>query len=281
MKSVAALLTVHNRCEKTIACLENLTTQRLPDGFLLDVYLVNDGCTDGTGQAVKERYPFVNIIQGDGSLFWNRGMWTAWDVASKKKEYDYYLWLNDDTFLLENAIEQLLDLSEEHNDMAIVVGATKASVGNKLTYGGHTRTNICPCDGMPKEIYGFNGNIVLVPHAVYAVLGNLDYYYSHGKGDFDYALRARKNGIKMYQCGNVLGICDGHNHIAKWCDPNISLHQRWKAMHHPTGMPPNEMFHYEKQIDILMALLHVISVYLRCVFPKLWIRQDVNKNTES
>lgn len=280
MRSVAAMLTVHNRRDKTIACLENLTTQRLPSGVLLDVYLVNDGCTDGTEQAVTEQYPNVNIIQGDGSLYWNRGMWTAWDVASKKKKYDYFLWLNDDTFLLENAVRQLLDLSEHHNNAAIVVGATKASVGNKLTYGGHTRTNICPCDGMAKEVYGFNGNIVLVPHAVFAVLGNLDYYYSHGKGDFDYALRARKAGIMMFQCGNVLGICDEHKHFATWCDPEVPICQRWKAMHSPTGMPPNEMFHYEKQINVWTALYHVATIYLRCAFPIFWIkRQGSIENT--
>ena len=273
MKYIAVLLTVHNRCVQTLSCLKHLYTQEIPAGMQLDVFLVDDGCTDGTSKAVQEHFPTVNIIQGDGSLYWNRGMWTAWDVASRRKNYDFYLWLNDDTFLLEDAVIQMLDLSGLHNEVAIVVGATKSSVGDSLSYGGYIGANRALCNGLPCEISGFNGNIVLVPQAVHAIIGNLDYYYRHSKGDYDYALRARKAGIKMYQCGNVLGICDVHEHIATWCNPEAPFCQRWKAMHQPTGMPPNEVFYYERRINILMAIIHVLSIYIKCAFPRLWTKR--------
>ena len=275
-RSLAALLTVHNRREKTLECLTCLYAQVLPDDVHLDVYMVDDGCTDGTAQAVKKLYPQVNIITGDGNLFWNRGMWTAWDTAAKKNEYDFYLWLNDDTFLLENAVIQLLELSIANEDEAISVGATKVSKSDKLTYGGHTPNNGPICDGQSHEITFFNGNIVLVPQNVFAVLGNLDYYYRHSGGDYDYALRAQKAGIKMYQCGNVLGVCDEHEHIDTWCNPEVPFCKRLKAMHQPTGMHPREWFHYEKQINVVKAMIHVMSLYLRCAFPTIWEKRKVN-----
>lgn len=85
MKSIAVLLTVHNRKEKTLRCLQNLFKQEIPADYLIDVYLTDDGCTDGTPEAIRAQYPQVHIIKGNGNLFWNRGMYTAWEAATKAK----------------------------------------------------------------------------------------------------------------------------------------------------------------------------------------------------
>ena len=177
VKSLAVLLTVHNRCSQTVKCVKALYVQELLVGVQFDVYMVDDGCTDGTSEAIQEQFPDVNIIRGDGSLFWNRGMWTAWNEAVKNKIYDYFLWLNDDTFLVKDAIAQLIDICDKYNNEVIVVGATKASDRTVLTYGGHMSTGIPKCNGTPIEVNGFNGNIVLIPNAVYSILGNLDYIW--------------------------------------------------------------------------------------------------------
>lgn len=273
MRHIAALLTVHNRCVQTISCLKNLYAQDISDLIQLDVFLVDDGCTDGTAEAVGERFPQVYIIQGDGSLYWNRGMHLAWKVAAAAREYDYYLWLNDDTDLFPDAINSLLRLSAKHADKAIVVGATQNKQGDKLTYGGHIDNQISSCDGCNRETDWFNGNIVLIPQIVYRKLGNLDYYYRHSKGDVDYGIRAKKAGIKMIQCGTVLGVCEAHATMDGWCNPDIPFRKRWKMMHLPNGMPPNEIFHLEKQTNIPKAMFHYVTVYLRCMFPQLWLKR--------
>ena len=73
--NIAVLLTVHDRKNKTLRCLENLYKQVLPNYLRLDIYLTDDGCTDGTPEAIKRQFPKVHIIKGDGNLFWNRGMY--------------------------------------------------------------------------------------------------------------------------------------------------------------------------------------------------------------
>ena len=83
MKQIAVLLTVFNRKEKTLLCLKNLYQQTLPNEYRIDIYLTNDGCTDGTPEAVKEQYPQVNIINAQGNLYWNRGMHLAWQTATQ------------------------------------------------------------------------------------------------------------------------------------------------------------------------------------------------------
>lgn len=83
---IAALLTCFNRKEKTLQCLKSLF-QVLPGCI---VFLVDDASTDGTSDAVKQLFPEVHIIRGDGNLFWSRGMFTAWKEAVKGN-YNYLL----------------------------------------------------------------------------------------------------------------------------------------------------------------------------------------------
>lgn len=249
MKSIAVLLTVFNRKDKTLQSLERLYNLLPLDGYQVDVYLTNDGCTDGTPEEVAEQFPQVKIIHTKGDLFWNRGMWTAWDTAAKAKDYDFYLWLNDDTFVYDNMLKVLIEAALETKEKAIIVGATESTDHSEITYGGRLKDGKIPTpNGRLVKVNHFNGNIVLIPQAVYQALGNLDPYFTHSKGDFDYGLRAKKVGVDIYQAGEVLGECDAHPTLDKWCNPDVPFAQRWKMLKRPNGMPPKETFHLEKDM---------------------------------
>lgn len=273
MQTIAVLLTVFNRKDKTLECLKRLYSQLPINGYQVDVYLTDDGCTDGTSEAVASQFPEVHIIQGSGNLYWNRGMYAAWREAAKN-DYDYYLWLNDDTYVYSNMLISLLEASLLKTDKAIIIGATQSLDGTQITYGGRLGNNKIPVpNGNLISVCHFNGNIVLVPRYVYNKLGNLDYYFTHSKGDFDYGLRALKAGIEMYQVGECLGECDLHESLDKWCNPDVPFVQRWKMLYRPNGMPPNETFHLERRhYGLLMATFHYITVHVRCIFPSLWIK---------
>ena len=53
---IAAIMAVHNRRDLTLACLDSLRAQRLPDGTL-DVFVLDDASTDGTAAAVLDAIP--------------------------------------------------------------------------------------------------------------------------------------------------------------------------------------------------------------------------------
>jgi len=241
MKYWAVLLTVFNRKEKTLECLSRLFDQLPVEDLQIDVFLTDDGCTDGTAEAIENLFPSVHILEGSGDLFWNRGMLMAWK--------------------------------------AIIVGATEDANHSKLTYGGRLREGMIPNPtGELRPVECFNGNIVLVPQFVFRQLGYLDDYFTHSKGDFDYGLRAKKAGLQIYQIGKVLGECDEHPTIDKWCNPNVPFAQRWKLLNRPNGMPPRETFYFEKRhYGIIVACLHYLTVHIRCLFPKWWIRKNQPK----
>ena len=131
------------------------------------MFLVDDGCTDGTPEAIKEHFPQVTIIHGDGNLYWNRGMHLAWETAAASKDFDYYLWLNDDTFLFEIALKCLLNASNQTNNESVICGSTFSKESQKISYGGNSDNGelLIP-NGNLQEVFSFNGNVVLIPKFV-------------------------------------------------------------------------------------------------------------------
>jgi GT2 family glycosyltransferase len=278
MKYIAVLLTVFNRKEQTLKCLKDLYAQALPEGMKMHVYLTDDGCTDGTPEVVKERFPQVNVIHGDGTLFWNRGMWTAWSAAATNRDYNYFLWLNDDTTTYPYMIKELLKVSVNKNDKAIIVGPTVDTKGNKIhTYGGRIGKSLAPLEGQLYRCETFNGNIVLIPSGVFNILDFNDFYFRHSLGDLDYGMRATEAGIEIWQLGIPVGECDRHERIMQWCDPEVSFFKRWEAFFQPTGYPPKEVFYFnQKHYGVIKAIICTITAFVRCLIPTLWIK--INKS---
>lgn len=269
--TIAVLLTVHNRKAKTLECLRQLYAQLPLNGFKVDVYLTDDGCTDGTPEAIRQKFPQVHIIHGDGNLFWNRGMYTAWQEAAKE-DYDFYLWLNDDTILLPNALMTLLNNSHSLKNQAIVVAANRASKEEKVTYSGHNKNGLIIPNGNLQPCDTFNGNCILIPRYVYNKIGNLDWKFRHAIGDLDYGYRAKKAGINIYVSSEYLGLCDTNPQRAIWTRKEVPLIKRIKNLYSPLGYAePIPFFHFErKNFGLVTAIKHFISIHIRVLFPQLW-----------
>lgn len=281
MIRIAIIMTVFNRKDKTIKCLQNLEhqTTHFLDNVDLDIYMTNDGCTDGTPETIKEYFPYVNIIDGDGSLYWNRGMFTAWKRAAIC-DYDYYLWLNDDTYLFNDSIERLLATSELHANKAVIVGSCCASDNQKrITYGGYNlQGKIIDDVSTVSSCVQFNGNILLIPRFVFRKIGFNDSYYRHSLGDFDYALTIYSHNISAFVAQGVYGICDLHNDLPRWCNPKVPLYQRWKAFYAPggNGANPFEFFYFRcKHFGVFSACVTFISNYVHLFFPRLWMMKNI------
>lgn len=278
MCRIAVLMTCHNRKEKTLACLDALFGNTLPVGYLLTVFLVDDGSSDGTGQAVHEAYPQVNIITGNGQLFWNRGMHLAWQSASRARNYEFYLWLNDDTDLFPNALSTMLAAAEAAGNRAVIVAPICSRITGKTTYSGYqmnanfrTAVLVEPMNRLVPLTF-FCGNCVLVPRTVWEKVGPLDPLFHHSLGDFDYGFRVAKAGFRSYLAPEHLGYCETHDSLPKWCLSSVPLRQRWAMLYSPLGhCHPNYFFRYElRHFGLVIALRHFLSIHVRMLMPQLW-----------
>jgi GT2 family glycosyltransferase len=247
---LAALLTCHNRRAQTLASLRALHACTRPAGWELAVYLVDDGSRDGTGAAVRTEFPAVQIIDGDGSLFWNGGMRRAFGAAMQH-DYDAYLWLNDDTLLYPDALEKMLACGDAQaaargGRRDIIVGATCDVVTGKLTYGGmvsrsrwspHYYVHL-PAADRPQPCHTMNGNCVLVPRAVAQAIGNIDGAFVHAIGDWDYGFRARKAGFGLWLAPGFVGTCSQNPKVATPVQEASSIRLQLRKTCGPKRVPP-------------------------------------------
>jgi GT2 family glycosyltransferase len=273
-KKIAVLITCHNRREKTINCLRSLFEADLDKNYKLDIFLVDDGSTDGTSELVKAHFPKVKIIKGSGSLYWNGGMRLAWEVASKAKEFDFYLWLNDDTILKPFALNNMLldyeKILKKTNNKSLIAGACHKQGTTDFSYGGLNKNGPIIPNGEPQECKYINGNIVLIPKAIYDKIGNLSSNYTHAIGDYDYGLRAQNAGFGCYTTSSFISECS-NNPIPAWEDPKTPLWKRFALLYSPHGLNIKEFIKFTIYHQGKFAVIPLyIKIYLKVLSPKFY-----------
>ena len=223
--SIAVLMTCYNRVATTLECLKRLMPQL---GNADKVFLVDDGSSDGTGAKVRSRFPIVRVINGDGSLYWAKGMRKAWEAAvSERSDWDAYLWLNDDAMLSSDAIATMLSAND---GKSLVVGELHDADG-KVVYGLNVNGWV-------------NGNCVLVPRAIYERIGMICGEYSHAWADRDYACMVERAGFAIVGAGGV-GTTEWHP-----LRPSLagkSLVERWRLLFDPKGWNLHDLWLYRRR----------------------------------
>ncbi|MCX5700299.1 MAG: glycosyltransferase family 2 protein [Candidatus Omnitrophica bacterium] len=250
---IAVLITCHNRKEKTLVCLESLYNQKRDQNINLQIYLVDDGSTDGTSDVIKEKYPEVIILFGSGNLFWGGGMRLVFAKAMEKG-YDFYLWLNDDVILYQDAVTNLIKtyflVKNKTNKDSLIVGACKDPFSGKLSYSGKKNKsvflplsfkNIEPRKE-PVICNTISGNCVLIPDIIAKEVGNIDKAFPQKLGDMDYGLRARKKGYITWLSPWYAGKCSANPATESWADKRISLRERVSLVPSLTRGKPIEGF---------------------------------------
>lgn len=267
----AVLMTCHNRVGTTLECLAYLSAAA--KGYDCDVYLNDDGSTDGTGARVAAAYPNVKIIQGSGRDYWCGGMRRAWQSAiDSGKDYDGYLWLNDDTFLFPDGLRTLLSAPDAGR--VICVGAICSRDGRTATYGGENAHGFLPPDGRWQALRQMNGNVVWVSRAAFARLGNLDRHWTHAMGDVDYSRTAVERGIPVLLSPKFVGTCDKDDRLAPWRDPCVPLLARLKNLYSPLGYgEPHNMFRYCLKHD---GLGKAVKIWLSCHWTAFFPRKGAS-----
>lgn len=207
MLKIEIVIPVHNRRSETLRCLRSIGRAER-NGFNLHTIVVDDGSTDGTADAVRTEFPDVEIVTGDGSLWYtagtNRGL-----TAALKHDPDYILGANNDQVFDSQCIANMVDCAERHPRS--VVGALlldwetphklfQVSPQFELLGGGFRhwyKQTVWTVPAKPWRVELIVGNCVLYPAAAVREVGLMDEKKLVQYGDAEYTPRMLRRGWQL------------------------------------------------------------------------------------
>lgn len=280
MKTIAVLITCHNRKEKTLRCLQSLFAAYKPPTMALDVFLVDDGCSDGTPQHVARTFPAVRVISGTGHLFWAGGMRFAYQQAKTTANYEGYLLLNDDVELASDFLKNIETTRaychDKYNKGGLYSGATQDKGSGKISYGGnvlikgmdHPAYQLVQPSNLPQPCHLTNANVLFVEREVIDAIGFFDAHFIHAFADYDFSLRAYKAGFPVYLAPGISGYCTD-DHGNNWSSSK-NLKDRITYLKSPTGLAYKEYLYYAKTHFPKQLPIIFVKLWAKTLFPSLW-----------
>ena len=270
---IAALVSSFNRKSKTINCIESL----LKYSFI-KIYLFDDGSTDGTLEEIMSNFPEVVIFKSKNDMYWSRSMSLLMEM-SFLDGFKYFLLINDDVVFHSNIIDKFLGLYNEIslNGLHILVGATQSAKNHELTYSGMVRNSLTnPLNFKRKELSShlsevetFNGNCVIFSRGVIEEIGYIDKLFSHGLGDFDYGLRAKSMGIKIYLAPFYIGFCERNSTKNTNLDEKLPIKKRIEFVFSRKGIPIYDFIVYSRRHGGRFWLINYIRTYLVVIYRSI------------
>lgn len=198
---------VHNRRDITLQCLQSLS--RIDrTGLQVHVIIVDDGSTDGTGEAIKEQFPEVEVVQGDGNLWYTAGTNRGIEAALEKNP-DYVLAINDDSIFDEKFLRAMVNCAEANPRSVVGPLLLLWDVPHQVFqvaprwrtwYGGWQQLQKQTVWTLPRERWEVEhivGNCVLLPVAAIRKVGLMDAKNFPHYGDADYTVRMRRAGWRL------------------------------------------------------------------------------------
>lgn len=114
MKLLVVIVT-YNALQWAERCFDSLRKSTI----VPDVFVVDNGSTDGTQEYIQQNYPEVKFIQSRENLGFgkanNMGMQYALD-----NEFDYVYLLNQDAWVMPDTFEKLIEISQKHPEYGIL-----------------------------------------------------------------------------------------------------------------------------------------------------------------
>ena len=121
--AVSVLIVGYNTKDLVLQCLEGLFDHTT--GIDFEVLFV-DNSSDGSEQAIRERFPQVRVIDNDQNLGFGRGN----NFLARHATGKYLLLLNPDTVVQDNAIGNLHYFAEQHPECGAWGGITRLPDGS-------------------------------------------------------------------------------------------------------------------------------------------------------
>lgn len=226
--TISIIIPVFNRLEYTKKCLANLTgvinNSDIPER-IINLVVVDDGSRDGTSVWIKEHYPMVHLVFGNGSLWWSGGVNMGIKYAVEKLKTDYILWWNNDIVAAPDYFKILLRIIQTSPEN-LLIGSKIFRLNKEILFGiggrfdeangayemyGHNLPDSTEFT-QPIESDWFPGMGTTIHKSVFQKIGYVDEKnFPQYHGDSDFTLRAKKSGFQLTAFPELKIYNDGDN----------------------------------------------------------------------
>ena len=234
----------------------------------MTIFLVDDGSTDGTYEAVRHLFPDVILLRGDGSLYMYGSMRLAVEHA-RKRGLDAAILMNDDVVLDTDSFYRALYWLSNLGTKTMLGGAMRDPKTKSVTYAGFRRSKlfplkmqrITPARDAPVEVDALNGNFILVSNEILANLRNFAPYVIQKLGDIEISLRARKEGFECVLMPGVFGSCSFNS-----TEKRVYGFRALKKLFRKNELPPSVLAPFCKTHGGPLWVLWLFTSYLSPFF---------------
>lgn len=258
-KAVYAVIGVHNNVRYTLECLAAFAQQAYTP---LHVVVVDDGSTDGTAELVRQHFPDITVLRGDGNLWWTGAMRLGIEhVMTQAVPGDFILSMNNDVIFEPNYVAGLAAVSEARGralvgSHGIVRGTDKISVQGGRFEWRYGRSNQSiddlrdPSD--PTILHKLDflyGRGMLIPVEVVENVGNFnDRDFIQRRSDKEFSYRAARAGwpvVISLKSKVYVTETPATSSVAFSESPTISYRHAWRVLTHvnsPNHLPTGWRF---------------------------------------
>lgn len=111
---LSVIILNYNTKDLLTKCLEAVFASEL-DGRQVEVLVVDNASTDGSGEMVKKEFPQVRLIQSQKNLGFSGGN----NLGLKKAKGRYILFLNPDTEVFPEALVKMIEFMDGHPQVGV------------------------------------------------------------------------------------------------------------------------------------------------------------------
>lgn len=222
MSTVAVVLLTMNQCDKTLRCLESLSSVQ---GERPKVLLWDNGSTDGTEDAVGHQFPEVLVHRHATNVGVAKGRNGGAALATERWDPEYLLFIDNDMIVEPDAISRLLEAFVHDPRIGISTGKIRVLGDPERLYGaggclvdfrrartghvGHGALDTGQYD-VPGECIA-SGGCLMVRATLFRQLGGFDEQFSpYGPEDLDFGFRARKAGMVGWYVPGAVVLHEAH-----------------------------------------------------------------------
>lgn len=265
MPKILTVIVTYNGMTWLEQCLASVMNSTVPS----DLFIVDNGSTDGSVEFIKEHYPDSNFIQSKENLGFGKANNLGLSYAVNN-DYDYVYLLNQDAWIEPDTFEALIKISIQNPDMAILSPLQMNREKTKLdrNFAGYIPQEMISdyvAGQTPKEVYPASFVMAahwLIPINTLKVVGGFSPIFPHYGEDNNFIDRCFSKNYKIGIVPKAVGV-----HDREYRATTIEKKKYLRYIHILTVL--NNPLKRHKALTLLRYLIiYILRPHL--FTPKLW-----------